>query len=905
MPERTGKREAPTARETWTVTRTVGDRAVTGPPPASGLQPGQSFGPYSLVRLLGTGGFAEVWEARRLTDGRCLALKVLSGPRRASAESVARFEREGRLAASLSHPRAVYVVAAEVIDARPTIAMELMRGGSLQDRIDREGRLGVTDAVDAILDVIAGLEAGQRLGIVHRDVKPSNCFLDEKGRVKIGDFGIAKSLELEAGMTATGAFIGTPAFAAPEQIRGRPADVSSDLYAVGATLYALLAGSPPFEAQTAGELLASVISEPPPLLAKRGVHVPRKLQRLLQRLLAKQPERRPSDYARLRAELLPFSSSGLASAGPASRFGAFLVDSLFIAFLMFLTAALPAATRDLARFAEQMRQAEQMLDALGPATAGLFNLVVGMLYFGTFERFWQKTPGKALFGLRVLGDTGEATSGLAIAARAFLFFLPMSLLAGLAQTLSPNLRELRGFLPLAGYVLICSSMRPANAYAGWHELLTGTRVRSIRKAAPEESLPEPDPFTPGVEAAEPKLGSRGPYRLLRALWRSEHESLFLARDDALERSVWIHEHPPMESEAPDRPNRLRWLRSGSDGRMRWDAYESPTGVSLAQRIHDRGAVGWDTTRRWLFGLMQETAASIDLDDLPPRLSPSRIWIDGHGQAKLLPFLAPGAPRTPESPSGDWASLLRTVVVAGLEGRVAHAATMPGVALPRDARAYLARLWRPDPDRRQLGQLCDELRGLLDRPVSVTRRQRARHLGYVWGLPCSLSLVVLLTLVFVADRVEAKAVLFGFQVWGSVLFPFAPLAVAAAFVVRGGPMMRLFGLTLQDERGRPAGRIRSGARALVAWTPVLINGIGWLRAVSSHWAEALDLERGPAYVFGWLLAASSHRAYETASLLTSLSMAIVMVLFLAGVVAAIRRPERGWQDRIAGTWIVRA
>src|SRR5262245_19096199 len=224
------------------------------------LQAGAVFGRYRLTRLLGSGGFGEVWEAEDVGVGRHLALKVLTRFRRDSPEALLRFKREGQLAASLNHPRAVYVFGAEEIHGHPVIAMELMPGGTLHEQVQLLGKLPVKHAVDFILDIVDGLEAAQHAGIVHRDVKPSNCFIDEEGRAKIGDFGISKTLEPQGSATSTETFVGTPAYASPEQVRGRDVDFRSDIYSVGATLYTLLTGKPPFEGRNGGELLARILS---------------------------------------------------------------------------------------------------------------------------------------------------------------------------------------------------------------------------------------------------------------------------------------------------------------------------------------------------------------------------------------------------------------------------------------------------------------------------------------------------------------------------------------------------------------------------------------------------------------------------------------------------------------------
>jgi len=247
-----------------------------GPAPEAG----RTFGSYRLIRELGRGGFGRVWEAESLETVRRLALKVITETQAASPEVLQRFEREGRLAASLNHPNCVYVFGAEEVDGYPVITMELMPGGTLQDLLRQRGRLPAKEAVDFILDVIEGLEAANNAGILHRDVKPSNCFLDENGKAKIGDFGLSKTLELDSNVTISGAFIGTPSYASPEQVRGREIDFRSDIYSVGATLYALLTGEPPFVAKRTGEVLARILSEEPTPFSRHRVDVPKGLQRV-------------------------------------------------------------------------------------------------------------------------------------------------------------------------------------------------------------------------------------------------------------------------------------------------------------------------------------------------------------------------------------------------------------------------------------------------------------------------------------------------------------------------------------------------------------------------------------------------------------------------------------------------
>ena len=227
------------------------------------LAEGQSWGPYRIGRLLGRGGMGEVHEAEHVESGRRIALKVLRG-RLQDADERARFLREGQLAASISHPHTVYIFGSEEIAGVPVISMELLPGGTLKDRVAAEGPLPPAVAVSAVLDIIGGLDAAQAAGILHRDIKPSNCFVDSDGSVKVGDFGLSIStLARDVHQQLATGFEGTPQFAAPEQLRGEPLDLRADIYAVGATLYYLLTGQPPFEARDLRELVDRVNTERP------------------------------------------------------------------------------------------------------------------------------------------------------------------------------------------------------------------------------------------------------------------------------------------------------------------------------------------------------------------------------------------------------------------------------------------------------------------------------------------------------------------------------------------------------------------------------------------------------------------------------------------------------------------
>ena len=221
----------------------------------------------------------------------------------------------------------MFVFSASEIDGHPVIAIEVMQG-TLADRLQAHGALEPAGAADAVLQLIAGLEATAAAGILHRDIKPSNCFVDAYGTVKIGDFGISRSFRptQETAFSTRGHRPATPAYASPEQLRGAPVDVRSDIYSVGATLFELLTGRRPFEGPDLMALLMAVANDIPsaPHLVAPGV--PKGLGAIALRCLAKQPEERFPDYQTLAAALEPYSARAPTPATLAKRCLAGCVD---------------------------------------------------------------------------------------------------------------------------------------------------------------------------------------------------------------------------------------------------------------------------------------------------------------------------------------------------------------------------------------------------------------------------------------------------------------------------------------------------------------------------------------------------------------------------------------------------
>src|SRR5262249_1643946 len=222
----------------------------------------------------------------------------------------------------------VFILAADAEAGQPYIVMELMTGGTLKDLVDARGRLEPADAVAKVLDVIEGLQEAHQAGVIHRDVKPANCYLDGEGRVKVGDFGLARSLRAEVQLTQAGGFVGTPLFASPEQLRGDPLDARTDVYSVAALLYYLIAGQAPFHSSEGASVIARVASEPPPPLRRVRPDVSPALEQVVVRGLERQRERRYQSLHEFREDLRPLLPGQLSIAGLGLRLGSFLLDCL-------------------------------------------------------------------------------------------------------------------------------------------------------------------------------------------------------------------------------------------------------------------------------------------------------------------------------------------------------------------------------------------------------------------------------------------------------------------------------------------------------------------------------------------------------------------------------------------------
>lgn len=238
---------------------------------------GKSVGQYQLQRLLGEGGMGAVYEAYQPSLKRVVALKLLPESLSKQTGYVARFTREAETAALLEHPHIVPIYEYGTADGLSFVAMRLLAGGSLEERIEQQGALPPL-VVSRILNQLAGaLDYAHGRGVIHRDIKPSNIMFDDHGNAFLVDFGIAKLMEATQSLTQTGATMGTPIFMSPEQWRAEDVSPASDQYSIGVLAYFLLAGKPPFQATTPFAMMHKHINEIPPavhLVTENPLHTP-------------------------------------------------------------------------------------------------------------------------------------------------------------------------------------------------------------------------------------------------------------------------------------------------------------------------------------------------------------------------------------------------------------------------------------------------------------------------------------------------------------------------------------------------------------------------------------------------------------------------------------------------------
>jgi len=298
-------------------TRTLADpkRTITFPSKDGEYVEPPSIAGYELIAVLGQGGMGIVWQARHLALNRLVALKMII----AESQHRERFDREAQAVAKLQHPNIVQIYEVGECDGRPFLSLEFVEGGTLAHKLDRKP-LPPREAAGLLKTLAETIEAAHRQGIIHRDLKPANVLLTRDGQPKIADFGLARDLVQESSQTQTGQILGTPSYMAPEQALGIPSMIGppTDVYALGAILYEMLTGQPPFIAPTVIETLDLVRSQEPVPPRRLQPKIPRDLATICLKCLEKRPQQRYASAQLLADDLSRFLDGKPVHARPVS-----------------------------------------------------------------------------------------------------------------------------------------------------------------------------------------------------------------------------------------------------------------------------------------------------------------------------------------------------------------------------------------------------------------------------------------------------------------------------------------------------------------------------------------------------------------------------------------------------------
>src|ERR1700690_234974 len=306
------------------------------------LAAGTKLGPYEICAPIGAGGMGEVYRARDTRLQRDVAIKVLPATLSPDADHLRRFEQEARAVSALNHPNILAIYDIGTHEGGPFLVMELLEGETLRERM-QQGAIPVRKALEIASQVARGVAAAHEKGIVHRDLKPANIFLTSDGRVKVLDFGLAKLVQRgddvafgetqaftrtneplshpsDPSHTQPGMVLGTVGYMSPEQVRGRPADARSDIFALGTILYEMLSGHRAFHHDSSADTMAAILKEDPPDLSSEDKKIPPAVDRVVHHCLEKNPNERFQSARDLAFAL--DSLSGSSGAGAAGRGGA-------------------------------------------------------------------------------------------------------------------------------------------------------------------------------------------------------------------------------------------------------------------------------------------------------------------------------------------------------------------------------------------------------------------------------------------------------------------------------------------------------------------------------------------------------------------------------------------------------
>lgn len=284
--------------------------------PTRGGLVGREVAGFQILERVGRGGMGTVYRAKQLSLDRIVAFKVLSPSLAWDKEFIERFMREARAAARLVHPNIVRALGVGKEGTIYYLAMEYMVGGSIEDKIESEGRIAPDRAVPMLMGVARGLGYAESQGVIHRDIKPENLMLDDQGGVKIVDMGIAGQLEGRRSLAQTEGVFGSPHYIAPEQAAGERIDHRVDIYSLGTTAYRMLSGRTVFQGESQTEIMAKHVNEEPVPLKRVAPWVPRRFCDVVMRMVEKDPDDRYQSATEVLAALERLGGEGTGGPRP-------------------------------------------------------------------------------------------------------------------------------------------------------------------------------------------------------------------------------------------------------------------------------------------------------------------------------------------------------------------------------------------------------------------------------------------------------------------------------------------------------------------------------------------------------------------------------------------------------------
>lgn len=672
--------------------------------PAQDLAPGDAFGAYKINKLLGRGGMGAVYEAVHKDDGRVVALKLLS-VELDNMDSRQRFLREGQTAAAINHPNAVYIYGTEEINGVPVISMELVPGGNLEEKVKERGPLPIDEAVEDVIQVIDGLDAALAAGVLHRDVKPANCFVSTNGVVKIGDFGLSKPVDSaeQQKLTQTGVFLGTPVFSSPEQLLGEKLDERSDIYAVGVTFYYLLTGALPYTSGSMMQVVAAVLNGSPAPLESHRKDIPEAVRDVVLKSIARKPADRYQTYDEFREAVQALRKPETAPATIWDRFKAAVVDGVVIIIITWIIFQIVMAVSGL-RWTSVMPQGLYLNSAI--------SFVLSLLIIGIPEGLRGMSIGKWVIGIRVAKVDGSLPGIPRGLSRTLLLqIISVVSLLGQTSTSSQNAKASFAFLTTVLFRLfLFVTWRRANGNMLLHDWITGTRVIRPMTGTLKRQSETQHRAAPTLTGAERKIGAYAIVGVLR-----EDSSVLLGWDPSMHRSVWIVPQSDGAAEISQvrrdlaRLTRLRWVAGRRVAGENWDAYESPLGESLTSRLER--PVAWSALQEWMLDLSSELIATQADGTMPNVLNANSLWVTSADNI-IVPESA-GRSDTQGSDAERSLTCVKSVLA------LIHVAAGTHAPLPR----YATRAIAEAKNAASVEEIHAKFKATLGRPLSISRVRR--------------------------------------------------------------------------------------------------------------------------------------------------------------------------------------